>query len=88
MWERMSIEESATVTSKDQVTIPKEIRDTLGIDEGTTVTFEIHDDGTVTISPQKDPWELLEEIQEVPRRTNKSVAELMAESKSAWSKFE
>ncbi len=78
----MSIEESATVTSNGRVTIPKEIRDVLGIDEGTTVTFEIHDDGTVTVSPQKDPWELLEEIQEVPRRTDKGVAELLPESKA------
>lgn len=84
----MSIEESAKVTSKGQVTIPKEIRESLGIDEGTTVTFEIHDDGTVTFSPRKDSWGLLEEIQQVPRRTDKSVAELLSESKRAWSKYE
>lgn len=84
----MSIEESAKVTSKGQVTIPKNIRETLGIDEGTTVTFEIHDDGTVTFSPQKDSWELLEEIQQMPRQTDKSVADLLSESKRAWSKYE
>lgn len=84
----MLIKKSATVTSNGQVTIPKEIRDTLGIDEGTTVTFEIYDDGTVTVSPQKDSWELLEEIREIPRQTDKSVAELLAESKREWSKFE
>lgn len=76
----MSIEKSATVTGNGQIPIPKAIRDTLGIDDGTTVTFENHDDGTVTVSPQKGPWELFEESQEVPRRTAKSVAELLAET--------
>jgi antitoxin PrlF len=84
----MSVEESAQVTSKGQVTIPKEIRDRLDIDRGTTVTFEISDNGTVTLSPHEDSWELLEEIQEVPRRTDKSIKELMDESKQAWSKYE
>lgn len=84
----MSVEESARVTSKGQITIPKPIRDRLGIDEGTTVTFEIQEDGTVTLSPQKDSWELLAEIQETPRKTDKSVEELLTESKQAWSKYD
>jgi antitoxin PrlF len=82
----MATEESAKVTSKGQITIPKPIRDQLGIDEGTTITFEVHDDGTVTFSPQADSWELLEEIQRAPRRTDRSVDELLAESDQAWSK--
>jgi antitoxin PrlF len=84
----MSVEKSARVTSKGQVTIPKPIRERLGIDEGTTVTFKIHSDGTVTVSPEKDSWELLEEIQQTPRKTDKSVSELLSESKRAWSKYD
>jgi antitoxin PrlF len=84
----MSVEESARVTTKGQVTIPKPIRDRLDINEGTTVTFEIHENETVTLSPQKDSWELLEEIQQTPRQTDKSVDELLAESENAWSKYE
>ncbi|MFH5801042.1 AbrB/MazE/SpoVT family DNA-binding domain-containing protein [Haladaptatus sp. DYF46] len=84
----MSVEKSARVTSKGQVTIPKPIRERLGIDEGTTVTFEIHSDGTVTVSPEKDSWELLKEIQQTPRKTDKSVSELLSESKRAWSKYD
>jgi AbrB family looped-hinge helix DNA binding protein len=86
--EPMSVKESARVTSKGQLTIPKPIRDRLGIDEGTAVTFEIHDDGTVTLTPQKNSWELLDEIRDAPRETDRSVAELMAESKRAWSGHE
>lgn len=84
----MTVEESARVTSKGQVTIPKSIRDRLGIDEGTTITFEVADDGTVTLSPEKDSWELLEEIQAAPRQTDRSVEELLDASEQAWSKYE
>lgn len=84
----MAVQESARVTSKGQVTIPKAIRERLGIDEGTTVTFEVADDGTVTLSPEKDSWELLEEIQAAPRRTEKTVEELLDASEHAWSDYE
>ncbi len=35
------------VTEKGQITIPKEIRDALGIGAGTEVEFERHDDAIV-----------------------------------------
>jgi len=36
-----------TVTSKGQVTIPKAVRDLLGIQPGTIVEFEVAEDGRV-----------------------------------------
>lgn len=39
----------ATVTSKGQVTIPKPIRDRLGIVQGSVVDFEMTDDGRVVL---------------------------------------
>ncbi|HRJ62152.1 MAG TPA: AbrB/MazE/SpoVT family DNA-binding domain-containing protein [Azospirillaceae bacterium] len=39
----------ATVTSKGQVTIPKRIRDRLGIVQGGAVDFEMTDDGRVVL---------------------------------------
>ncbi len=47
---RMSI---ATVTSKGQVTIPKEIRDALHIKQGDRLEFVVDDDGTVRMQPLK-----------------------------------
>ncbi len=39
----------ATLTSKGQTTIPKEIRDSLGIKPGDRMTFTLMPDGTVVI---------------------------------------
>ncbi|WEZ82423.1 AbrB/MazE/SpoVT family DNA-binding domain-containing protein [Rhizobium sp. 32-5/1] len=41
---------SATVTTKGQVTIPKQVRDFLGIVPGTRVDFNRAADGTVVIT--------------------------------------
>lgn len=38
-----------TITAKGQVTIPKPVRDRLGVAPGDAVTFEIGDDGRVVI---------------------------------------
>jgi antitoxin PrlF len=42
----------ATITSKGQVTIPKDIRDILKIGPGDKIDFIINDEGTVLISPR------------------------------------
>lgn len=40
---------STVVTSKGQVTIPKRVRDHLGITPGTAVEFELQQDGRVVV---------------------------------------
>ncbi len=39
----------ATITSKGQTTIPKNIRDALGIEAGDRITFTLMPDGTVIL---------------------------------------
>jgi AbrB family looped-hinge helix DNA binding protein len=53
---------SATVTSKGQVTIPKEIRDYLKLDAGSKVNFVIDSDGKVKIIPLNVPTHALSGI--------------------------
>ena len=53
---------SATITSKGQLTIPKEIRDYLKLETGTKVEFVIDDRGEVKILPLNVPVESLSGI--------------------------
>lgn len=43
----------ATLTSKGQITLPKEIRDALELDAGAKLDFSIQPDGTLTVRPLK-----------------------------------
>ncbi len=43
---------SATVTSKGQITIPKEVRDALHLASGDSVVFVVRDGGVVEMRPQ------------------------------------
>ena len=44
---------NATVTSKGQVTLPKAIREKLGIKTGTRLKFEVTADGRLTVTPAR-----------------------------------
>ena len=44
------IHEVATMTAKGQITVPKTIRQALGVDVGARVAFELQEDGQVVVS--------------------------------------
>lgn len=45
-----AIHELATITAKGQITLPKPIRQALGVDTGGKVAFDLHEDGQVVVS--------------------------------------
>ena len=45
-----TIHQHATITSKGQITLPKSIRQLLGVDAGGTVAFDLLEDGRVIVS--------------------------------------
>lgn len=48
------IREEATMTSKGQVTVPKAIRDALGLRQGDTIIYTMTDEGVVMTSKSVD----------------------------------
>jgi antitoxin PrlF len=42
---------TATLTTKGQVTIPKEVREQLGVETGDRLSFLVQEDGTVIVKP-------------------------------------
>ncbi len=66
---------SSTLTSKGQVTIPKTVRDELGLREGDRVAFRVLDDGTVVVEPETiDLLDLAGAL--IPRRKGVTVADM------------
>lgn len=46
---------TATMTSKGQVTVPKKVREAIGLYEGTKLDFEVLPDGTALLRVRKKP---------------------------------
>jgi AbrB family looped-hinge helix DNA binding protein len=42
----------STLTSKGQITVPTAVREALAVHPGDTLSFLIHDDGTVTVEAE------------------------------------
>jgi antitoxin PrlF len=43
---------SSTITSKGQITVPKDVRDALGVRPGDRLAFRVSEDGTVTVEAE------------------------------------
>lgn len=66
---------STTLTSKGQVTIPKTVRDELGLRVGDKVAFRVLEDGTVVVEPETvDLFDLKGILR--PRRKGVTIAEM------------
>ncbi|HUO85424.1 MAG TPA: type II toxin-antitoxin system PrlF family antitoxin [Thermoanaerobaculia bacterium] len=58
----------ATMTSKGQVTVPKEIRDHLGLESGDRLSFEIREGGEVVIEAETADISELKGLLPPPRK--------------------
>lgn len=85
--------EEAKLTSKGQITIPKNIRTALGLKTGGRVVLIPEGREVVMIPKMKEPLRDLERIREELRKegklfTQKELQKMMKESKKEWSKIE
>jgi AbrB family looped-hinge helix DNA binding protein len=58
----------ATLTTKGQVTLPKELRDALGLQPGDKLDFVLHDDHLLEVIPMKQPARKLRGLLPKPAR--------------------
>lgn len=80
------MKKEATVTKKGQVTIPKAIRDRLGLKKGTKVYFELRGKEAVMLLEEKDPLEELRQLRKEIQFSEKEIQSMIEESKKIWSK--
>jgi AbrB family looped-hinge helix DNA binding protein len=73
----------ATLTSKGQVTIPKAVREHLGLDTGARVDFVIDSDGTVVLKPVTRHVHELAGLLHRPGRRAVSVQDMAAAIRAA-----
>ncbi len=69
---------SATITSKGQVTIPKEIRDYLKLEIGSKIDFVIDESGTVKVIPLNVPVTALSGMLHRPDRPAATIEDMEA----------
>ncbi|RJX49853.1 AbrB/MazE/SpoVT family DNA-binding domain-containing protein [Halonotius pteroides] len=81
----MAVSDNATLTSKGQVTIPKRIREQLGLEAGTEIEFILDDDGSLRVRPKEPPMERLRAIQDQLSAHEIDIDRMRRESKAAWS---
>lgn len=83
----MAIE--ATVTSKGQITIPKEVRESLELKSGKKIVFVIRGKEAIMMPKSKNPLKELRKMRSEIHFTHKEIQEMIKESKKAWgSKFQ
>jgi len=66
----------ATITSKGQITVPKEIREALGVQAGDVLDFAIDEHGKVTVRPLRGDYRRLRGILKRPGQRPVSVEEM------------
>lgn len=80
----MGVSEDATITSKGQVTIPKRIRDELGLEAGTKVEFVLEEHGTIRVKPKQPAMDRLRAVKETLAKHDVDLDALRRESKTEW----
>ncbi|WP_311170172.1 AbrB/MazE/SpoVT family DNA-binding domain-containing protein [Halobellus ordinarius] len=80
----MAVSEDATVTSKGQVTIPKRIRDRLGLDAGTEVEFILEEDETIRVRQKEPAMDRLRAVKEQLADRDVDIETMRRESKAEW----
>lgn len=79
----------STVTSKGQITIPKDVRDRLDIEEGEKVLFRFDEDGAVRlVVVPKEPMERFQNVRERASDLDVDVQQLIDREREQWDRLQ
>ena len=67
---------TSTLTSKGQITLPKQVREQLRLHRGSRIDFVIEPSGRVTLKPLNSDFRLLKGIVRVRRKRPVSIEEM------------
>lgn len=70
----------ATLTSKGQLTVPKGVRDALGLEEGDTVLFRVGEERTATISKVPDFIAMAGSVEVPPEKRGTPWSEILRQT--------
>ncbi len=77
----------AKISKKGQVTIPKSIREKLGIEPGDRISFNIRGEEAVIYPEIEEPLKEMKELRTKVRFDKEEIDEMIEESKKKWSKL-
>ncbi len=78
------VTEDASVTSKGQITIPKKVRERLGIGQGSEVSFILKDGEAVMLPKSDNPLDEMKKLRSEISFSTEEVDSMIEESKKAW----
>lgn len=81
----MAGSEETTITSEGKVTVPKRIRDELGLSPGMEVEFILEEDGTILVRRKESTLKRLQNIKDQLAERDVDIEKMRRESKTAWS---
>ncbi len=79
--------EKATLSKKGQVTIPKSIREKLGLKAGKKVAFEIRGEEALVYHDYEEPLDELKRLRDEIQCDKEEIDEMIKRSKEKWSKL-
>jgi len=79
--------EKAKISKKGQVTIPKSIREKLGLEPGKKISFDVIGREVIIYPEIEDPLEELKQLREEIKFDEEEIQDMIESSKNKWSKL-
>ncbi len=77
----------AKISKKGQVTIPKSIREKLGLEPGKKISFDVMGREVIIYQEIEDPLEELKQLREEIKFDEEEIEDMIESSKNKWSKL-